>query len=164
MEITIRHTEPEDYAALHRIMTGPGVAKGTLQLPFQPVESWRRKLAAPPEGLYSLVACSEVEVIGSASLETHPNRPRLRHAGCVGLAVRDDWQGRGVGSRLLEALLDLAKNWLGLSRVELTVCADNEAAVALYGKFGFEVEGTPRRHALGESKYVDGLVMARLLD
>jgi GNAT superfamily N-acetyltransferase len=43
------------------------------------------------------------------------------------MAVRDDWQGRGVGTESLRAALDLADNGLNLSRVELTVYTDNAA-------------------------------------
>ena len=53
------------------------------------------------------------------------------------MAVHDDWAGRGVGTALMQAALDLADNWLGLTRVELTVWADNQAALALYRKAGF---------------------------
>lgn len=158
----IRHVEPEDYEALHRIMTGPVVQERTLQLPLQSRESWRKKLAEPPPGLYSLVACVEGEVVGNGTLATTPNRPRMKHVGELGMAIRDDWQGKGVGTKLMEALLDLADNWLGLARVELEVYPDNEPAVALYTKFGFEVEGTLRRKALRAGKYVDCFVMARI--
>ena len=46
------------------------------------------------------------------------------------MAVRDDWQGRGVGTALMEAALDLADNWLNLTRIELEVYTDNAAAIA----------------------------------
>jgi putative acetyltransferase len=130
VEITVRHAEPEDYEAMHRIMCGPRVAAGTLQLPLQPAEAWRKRLAEPPEGLFLLVACVEGEVVGNLGLETSPNRPRIRHAGSIGMAVRDDWQGRGVGTALMEAALDLADNWLNLSRLELTVYTDNAAGMS----------------------------------
>jgi putative acetyltransferase len=43
------------------------------------------------------------------------------------MAVRDDWQSRGVGTALMEAALDLADNWLNLTRIELSVYTDNAA-------------------------------------
>jgi putative acetyltransferase len=46
--------------------------------------------------------------------------------------------------------------------VELVVYADNAAGVALYEKFGFEVEGTHRRYAFRDGEYVDAYAMARL--
>jgi len=60
--------------------------------------------------------------------------------------------------------LDLADNWLGMSRVELTVYTDNAAAIALYEKFGFEKEGTHRRYAFRDGAYVDAYSMARILN
>ncbi len=130
VEITVRHAEPEDYEALHRIMSAPGAAADTLQLPLQTAAAWRKRLAEPPDGLFLLVACVDGEVVGNLSLETFPNRPRVRHAGSLGMAVHDDWQGRGVGTTLMRAALDLADNWLNLSRIELTVYTDNAAGMA----------------------------------
>ncbi len=160
--VKVRHAEPEDYEAMHRIMSAPEVAAGTLQLPLQPAEAWRKRLAEPPEGLFLLVACVEGEVVGNLGLETSPNRPRIRHTGSIGMAVRDDWQGKGVGTALMEAALDLADNWLNLTRIELRVYVDNSAAVALYERFGFEIEGTHRRMAFRNGGYVDAHSMARI--
>lgn len=47
-------------------------------------------------------------------------------------------------------------------RLELTVFTDNERAIALYRKFGFEAEGTHRAYALRDGRYADVLAMARL--
>lgn len=162
MDITVRHAEPEDYEALQRVMSGPRAAAGTLQLPLQSAEAWRKRLAEPPDGLFLLVACVEGEVVGNIGLEIFPNRPRIRHAGSIGMTVHDDWQGRGIGTTLLGKALDLADNWLNLSRVELTVYTDNPAGIALYEKFGFEIEGTHRRYAFRDGGYVDAYSMARL--
>ena len=76
--------------------------------------------------------------------------------------VRTDCQGQGIGTALLEAVLDLADNWLMLRRVELEVYADNQRAVRLYEKFGFEAEGRRREAAVKNGAYVDLMVMARL--
>ena len=162
MEITVRRAEPEDYEALHRIFSGRKAVAGTLQLPFPSAETWRKRISEPQEGSYSLVACVDGEVIGSLSLDTSPTRPRMRHVGSIGMAVRDDWQGKGVGSALMEAALDLADNWLNLTRVELRVFVDNAAGIALYKKFGFEIEGTHRRLAFRNGEYVDAYSMGRL--
>jgi L-phenylalanine/L-methionine N-acetyltransferase len=104
----------------------------------------------------------EGEVVGSLGLETSPTRWRMRHVGSIGMAVSDDWQGKGVGTALMEAALDLADNWLNLTRIELRVYVDNSAAVALYKKFGFEIEGTHRRLAFRNGEYVDAYSMARI--
>jgi GNAT superfamily N-acetyltransferase len=46
-------------------------------------------------------------VVGSLGLEASRTRWRMRHVGSIGMAVRDDWQGRGIGTALMEAALDL---------------------------------------------------------
>jgi len=64
-----------------------------------------------------------------------------RHGyGEVGMAVARDWRGRGVGSLLLAAAIEWARE-RGLHKLCLSVFAHNEAAIALYRKFGFIEEG-----------------------
>lgn len=162
MEIQIRRTEPSDAEAMARIMSGPRALWGTLQIPYPSVEGWRKRLAEPPEGLYSLVACVENEVVGTLGLETFPNRPRRRHVGGIGMAVRDDWQGKGIGTALMQAAVDMADKWLNLLRLELEVYVDNEPAIKLYKKFGFVVEGTGKLADFRDGKYEDIYMMARL--
>jgi L-phenylalanine/L-methionine N-acetyltransferase len=162
MNITIRRTEPTDYEAIAKVLGGPRAVWGTLQLPFPSVETWRKRLAEPPAGLYGLVACVEGEVVGQLGLHTYPDHPRRRHVGRIGMAVRDDWQGKGVGTALMQGAVDLADKWLNLERLELDVFTDNEPAVRLYKEFGFVVEGTMRRFAFRDGHYADTYMMARL--
>jgi putative acetyltransferase len=162
MTITVRRTEPGDYEALQQIFAGPKVIWGTLQLPFPSAEQWRKRLAEPPEGYFSLVACVEAEVVGQLGLHTSPNRPRRRHVGQIGMAVRDDWQGKGVGSALMQAAIELADKWLNLRRLEIEVFVDNEPAIRLYEKFGFTIEGTLVDFAFRDGQYVDTYMMARV--
>jgi L-phenylalanine/L-methionine N-acetyltransferase len=160
--VSIRHAELADAEALHRIFVASGVVQGTLQLPFQTVESIHKWLSDKPDGLYVLVAGVDEEVVGNLDLSTSPGTPRRKHVGDIAMAVRDDWQGKGVGTALLEAALDLADNWLDLTRIELNVYTDNEIGIALYKKFGFEIDGTHRRYAFRNGEYVDAYSMARI--
>lgn len=161
MNISIRRTEPSDYEAVQKIFTGPKAIWGTLQLPFPSVEIWRKRLAEPPEGMFGLVACVEQEIAGQLNIHTFPNHPRRRHVGQIGMAVRDDYQGQGVGTALMQAAVDLADNWLNLLRLELMVFPDNVPAMRLYKKFGFVIEGTFVRYAYRDGQYVDTCAMAR---
>ena len=90
-------------------------------------------------------------------------RVRRSHCGSVGIAVAKGWHGQGIGS-LLGALLDVADNWMNLRRVELMVYTDNEPAIALYRKHGFEVEGELRDYAVRDGRHVNAYAMARLRD
>lgn len=161
MDVVIRHAEPDDYQGMHRIFEGLRAVAGTLQIPYQSAERWRTRLANPTSGHYSLVACVDSELVGSLGLGVI-ERPRRRHVADIGIAVRDDWQGKGIGTALLGAAIDLADNWLNVERIELTVYTDNLAAIALYQRFGFTIEGTHRRYAFREGDYVDAHTMARL--
>jgi L-phenylalanine/L-methionine N-acetyltransferase len=164
VEVIVRPTEQTDYEALQRLFSGPRVIAGTLQLPLPSAGMWRRRLSEPQEGMFSLVACVGEEVVGEISLRTSPTLWRMRHVGSIGMAVRDEWQGRGIGTALMRALLDLADNWLNLTRIALQVYVDNAPAIALYRKFGFEIEATHHRFALRHGEFVDSYSMARLVN
>jgi L-phenylalanine/L-methionine N-acetyltransferase len=163
MNIQIRPTEPDDYRAVQQVYARPRAIWGTLQVPFPSVERWRKKLADPPPGHYSLIAFVENdEIVGEASLRIFPNAPRRRHVGAIGIAVRDDWHGKGIGTALMQAIVDLADNWLNLTRLELQVFVDNAPAIRLYKKFDFQIEGTLVDFAFRDGQYVDAYTMARL--
>src|SRR5262249_12670587 len=158
----IRRAEADDYSAIYDIYSCPKAYAGTLQLPYPSREHWRRRLGDPDEGTYQLVAVVGEQVVGMLGLHTFPSRPRRRHAGTIGMGIHDEWQGKGVGTALMRAGLELADKWLNLTRLELEVYTDNEAAIRLYEGFGFEREGRLRQYAYREGRYVDAFVMGRL--
>lgn len=162
-KIEVRPAEPSDVEALTRLFTHRNAYAQTLQLPLQSTEVWRKRLATNDDTQITLVATVAGELVGNLGL-TRITRPRRAHVGEIGMGVRDDWQGKGVGSALLQSAIDLADNWLGIRRLELHVHADNERAIALYRKFGFALEGTHRAYALRDGVYVDSLSMARLIE
>ena len=159
---TVRRAEPDDYKSIYQVWTGPKAIWGTLQLPFPSAEIWRKRLAEPPEGTFNLVACVENEIVGQLGLYTFPNQPRRRHAGQIGMAVRDDWQGKGAGTALMQAAVELADKWLNITRLELDVYTDNEPAIRLYKKFEFVIEGTLVNFAYRDGQFVNTYTMARL--
>ena len=160
--ITIRRALVSDADALHATFAEPLAMAGTLQLPFPSVDVWRKRLADWPADDFLLVAEVAGKVVGNLGLHMASKSPRRRHAGAVGMSVRDDWHNRGVGTALLAAAVDLADNWLNYTRLELTVYADNAAALALYRNFGFEIEGTLTNYAFRGGRFIDAYTMARL--
>ena len=159
--ITIRRAEPEDFEAFYRIYTDRDAYWGTLQPPFPSREVWRKRLAEPKDGSMIFVACLDGEVVGNAGLHGHPN-PRRAHAMEVGMTVRSEHKGKGIGSALMQALCDTVDKWMNVTRLELTVFVDNERAIALYRKFGFEIEGTHKAYALRDGAFADTYFMARI--
>jgi len=79
----------------------------------------------------------------------------------MGMMVKAEYQGQGIGKKLLENILDLADNWLMLVRVELDVSSDNESAIHLYNSSRFELEGKKKYSIIKGGKYADLLMMAR---
>jgi putative acetyltransferase len=162
MVITVRRSEPADFEAFWRVFSDESAYAGTLQMPHPSRELWRKRLAEPAEGHYQFVACVDDEIVGTAGLHPAGSSPRRAHAMSIGMAVHSAWQGRGVGTALLKTLTAFADGWLNVFRLELTVYADNARGIALYRRFGFELEGTHRAYALRGGRYIDTLSMARL--
>ena len=100
----------------------------------------------------------EGELVGSLSVE----ESRFGF-GELGMAVARDWRGRGVGSALLEAAIEWARE-RGLHKLTLSVFPHNAAAIALYRKFGFVEEGRRVKHYRRASGELwDALEMGLLL-
>ena len=71
---------------------------------------------------------------------------RLEHVRVLGMLVVDGYRGMGVGTRLMEYALRWARAKKGVEKVVLGVFSDNQRALRLYEKFGFEVEGVRKKH------------------
>jgi len=160
-DLTIRPLHPDDAEALHQMLRHPAVSRSTLQLPSQQIGLWEQRARETRPTLHRLAATTGGKLIGNITLH-QPLNPRLWHAAGLGMTVHPNYWGRGVGNALLEAILDLADNWLNLKRVELDVHVDNPAAIHLYKKFGFEIEGRRRFHTYGRGGWIDSYFMGRV--
>lgn len=168
MKFSIRPIRLEDAAGIAALRGQPEIAEWTLSLPSTRIEWTAEFIRGLDANSHSFVAVTTLpggseKVIGMAGLTTEKN-PRLRHCGGIGIMVDKDCWGLGVGSALMERLLDMADNWLMLVRVELTVYSDNERAIHLYEKYGFVKEGIKRRAAISCGQYKDEVIMARIKD
>jgi putative acetyltransferase len=153
--------EPSDIPAITEAWNQPAAYAGTLQLPFTSVESRERRHAAAAPNATRLVAEIDGKAVGMIFLGRE-EAPRRSHVGQIGMAVHDAYAGRGAGTALMAAVVELADNWLQLKRLELGVYADNARAIALYERFGFEREGRYVAYAWRNGAYADSLAMARL--
>jgi putative acetyltransferase len=159
VQISIRAFEERDVAAFIRIHSQRSVAAMTLQIPFQRHEEITQRFAFQPHQRM-LAAELNGQVVGIGGLTLFSRRQA--HVGAIGMGVDEAVHGRGVGTALLTTILDLADNWYNLRRVQLEVYTDNTAAIRLYQRHGFEIEGTHRAFAFRLGEYVDAHTMARL--
>ncbi|MFC5632106.1 MULTISPECIES: GNAT family N-acetyltransferase [Streptococcus] len=90
---------------------------------------------------------------------------KTNHIGEVFIAVKKTYQSYGIGSFLMEALIDWAEHTSAIRRLELEVQVRNDKAVGLYQKFGFVIEGTKQRGAKTKNgEFLDVYAMAKLID
>jgi RimJ/RimL family protein N-acetyltransferase len=86
----------------------------------------------------------------------------LRHCGSLGMGLLPTHRGKGLGEAMLKACLPLAVG-AGITRVELEARSDNERALRLYRRLGFQYEGTKQRGMRVDGVYQDTTAMALLL-
>lgn len=101
------------------------------------------------------------EVVGWCDVFKIAN-PRQHHRGVLGMGVHKDFRGQGLGSRLMEHTLTLARD-AGLEKIELQVYTSNVAAIRLYESHGFEREGLMRKYRRLDEVDFDSLLMAKFL-
>jgi len=97
-------------------------------------------------------------LVGSVSTR-RDDHPVTRHVATLEMFVAAQHRGRGIGTALMVEAMAWARRH-GVERVELTVYPHNEAALALYRRFGFEQEGRLVRHSKKSYGYEDEILMA----
>jgi RimJ/RimL family protein N-acetyltransferase len=103
-------------------------------------------------------------IVGSVNFENGPHR-RIAHRGSLGIAVVKQWRGQGVGTALLQTLLQWAATNPLIEKVCLEVFATNARAIRLYKTLGFLEEGLrPKEIKLGPARYVDTVAMFRFVN
>ena len=159
-DIEIRPYRLEDAEAIHQLRLLPSIIDNTMAMPSERIADTRRRIEGVGPDDHMFVAVLDGKVVGMAGLQVGSRK--LRHSGSVGMMVHDQFQGQGIGRELLEMLLHMADNFLGLVRVELEVYPDNTRAIRLYESCGFEHEGRKRRAVWRHGEHQDILLMGRI--
>ncbi len=109
-----------------------------------------------------LVAEYDKQIVGVITL-SGSNRRRIMHKGELGISVKKQFWGKGIGTALMEECLKIAKQ-KGFKKIQLEVMSNNDRAIALYKKFGFEVEGVKRKAVFVDGEYIDLVMMGKWLE
>lgn len=153
----VRRARPGDARVLAELFAAvAGERDGIAMEPPVDVEARTRQFAASIAG--TIVAVAAGEVVGSLHVEA-----QRFGVGELGMAVARPWRGRGVGSALVAAAIENARGE-GLHKLSLEVFPHNQAAIALYRRFGFVEEGRRVKHYRRASGELwDSIVMGLLL-
>ncbi len=167
--MTIREATPNDaeqlIAYIHRLDAEPDSmiprGPGEFQMTVEAERALLAEYAVSDNAVY-LVAEADGHVVGCLSC-TGGKRRATRHNADFGLSVAPEWRNQGVGTALLGRLVAWADGTGILRRLELEVYAHNAPALHLYQKFGFAEEGRRQGAYLQGGRWIDGILMARLL-
>ena len=102
------------------------------------------------------------EIAGIGTIHSG-NKIKARHQGELGIVVAKKYQKFGIGSEIIRQLIDFCKGNGITTRIQLDTRKDNEVAVKLYEKFGFEIEGCLKNTTLLNGVYYDLYVMGLML-
>ena len=165
MDFVIRRSDPADAEQLTRLADSVSAEpEGWL---ISVAGEWRsagderRFLKALRRYPHAAVFVAEREdgtLVGRLSVGRDPH-PASAHVADVGLMVAFDARRQGVGTALLQAAVEWARE-AGIRKLELHVFPWNEAAIALYEAFGFEREGFRKGHYRRGGEFVDAILMA----
>ncbi len=107
-----------------------------------------------------LVAVIDSKIVGYLDFSCG-HRTRIAHTGSFAVVVDCQFRDRGVGESLLDALIDWATLHQTLEKISLKVHANNQRAIGLYHKLGFEIDGVAKRDLkYSTERYVDTVSMS----
>jgi RimJ/RimL family protein N-acetyltransferase len=124
--------------------------------------SHARVLRNLQDNLPFYIAISDNKVVGWCDVASL-NRPIFSHLGSLEIGVISNYRGFGIGKELIRVTLERAKE-IGLTRINLTVREPNKAAITLYKKMNFVIEGLHRKAVYVDGNYEDLISMALLFE
>jgi phosphinothricin acetyltransferase len=163
-ELALRDATGDDAAAICSIYNqGIQDRLATLETEERTPEERRAWLGARGPRHPVLVAVADGLVVGWASLNVFNARRAYDHVADLSIYVERGWRGRGVGRRLLEALIARARGH-GYHKLVLSAFPFNEAGMQAYRRAGFREVGIYREQGLLDGKWVDTIVMEKILE
>lgn len=135
------------------------------EAPFLKVELEAKRLLEQKNNpyIYNLGVFDQDKMVGYLNFRVPmAQHPWVKHVGSFGMMVLKDYWGQGIGQKLLKAMEQQADK-LGISRIEATVRQDNQRALHLYLKNGYQIEGTKTSMAYINNSFQDEIMIAKLL-
>ena len=163
MTITIRPAAPADADAICAIYN-QGIADrlATLDTALRTPAERRAWLAERGPRHPVIVADVSGAAVGWASLNRFNPRDAYDHVADFSVYVERGWRGKGIGRRLLDRLIDLARE-IGYHKLVLAALNDNPAGIALYTAAGFIRVGIYHEQGQLDGRWVDVVIMEKIL-
>jgi L-amino acid N-acyltransferase YncA len=162
-DLVVRSATPEDAGPVCTIYNqGIEDRIATLETERRSPDERRQWLAARGARHPVIVAEQGGSVVGWGSLNPFNPRPAYDHVADFSIYVERGFRGKGVGRRLLERLIALARE-LGFHKMVLAAFPWNAAGMALYGRLGFTTVGVYREQGRLDDRWVDVIIMEKLL-
>lgn len=146
-------------AETNNLTFGPGEMPLTLEQEETFLESMASK-----EGAIFLVALNEKDELVGTTHFMAGTLPRTRHAGEFGISILKAHWGKGLGTAMMDVLLEWIRQQKSIRKVNLKVRADNLSAIHLYEKYGFFQEGRMSREYYVDGEFHDVLCMGLHID
>ncbi len=163
-ELAIRDATAADAGAICRIYNqGIQDRVATLETEERTPEERAAWLEARGSRHPVLVVVAGDEVVGWGSLNVFNPRRAYDHVADFSLYIERGWRGRGVGRRLLDALIARGRA-LGYHKLVLSAFPYNEAGLQVYRRAGFREIGTYREQGLLDGNWVDTIIMEKILE
>ena len=110
-----------------------------------------------------LLAMIDSKIAGIATISSNNKRIKSKHVGVFGIVISAEYCNEGLGTIMLDYLIEWCKNNKETAKISLTVRRDNPRAIALYEKFGFETEGILKKETFIDGNYYDSVVMGLMI-
>ena len=113
------------------------------------------------DGSVLIIAEYDGVYVGNASFTTCGVSRRTKHRADVGIALYEEYTGKGIGTVLFGFIMEIAEQ-AGFEQAELTVVGNNDRAIHMYEKYGFTVCGRiPNANKYDDGTYADDIRMVK---
>jgi RimJ/RimL family protein N-acetyltransferase len=132
-------------------------------VPESATEDWKQTFREIKKRKGSIVvACVNGKIVGMAYV-VGGKFEKDSHVGFLGISILKEHRGIGIGTAMMEHIMEWSRNHARFEKISLAVFSTNDSAISLYRKFGFRTEGRSRKQYKIEGKYVDEITMGKFL-
>jgi RimJ/RimL family protein N-acetyltransferase len=160
--VTVIEANKDDAVAIKNIVNSVASEKYYV-VPERSREDWDEAIREIKnrKGLIIIAQANE-KTVGMAHL-VRGKFEKNKHVAFLGIIISKEFRRIGVGTAMMNYIMEWAKKQKGLEKISLTAFSTNETAINLYRTFGFETEGTSKKQYKIEGKHIDEIIMGEFL-